>query len=78
MRNTGTHNKKTTNCSTVNRSQKKNKYNTDIIDRLKAKFGVSRRFITQSLSGDRKSETSESIVKEYGQLQEKINNALNG
>lgn len=57
--------------------QKKESYNSLIVDRLKKKYGVSRRYITMSLSGDRVSETSESIKKDYKRLSERINQALN-
>lgn len=53
-----------------------NRYNTSVIDKLKSKYGVSRRFITQSLTGDRKSETSDSIKKDYKELLKKVEEAL--
>jgi hypothetical protein len=46
-------------------TKNKNNYNAEIIGRLKTKYGVSKRFITMSLSGDRTSETSEAIKKDY-------------
>ncbi len=57
--------------------QKKGSYNSLIVDRLKKKYGVSRRYITMSLSGDRVSETSDSIKKDYRRLSERIDQALN-
>jgi hypothetical protein len=46
-------------------TKNKNNYNAEIIERLKTKYGVSKRFITMSLSGDRTSETSTAIKKDY-------------
>lgn len=54
------------------RTQKKPNYNQDIIKRLKEKFGVSSRFITASLSGDRKSETSDTIKKQYASMSKAV------
>lgn len=45
--------------------EKKAYFNREVIQRLKEKYGVSQRFITMSLNGDRTSETSESIKKDY-------------
>ncbi len=45
--------------------EKKAYFNREVIERLKDKYGVSQRFITMSLNGDRTSETSESIKKDY-------------
>ena len=56
--------------------EKTKRYNTEILNRLKKKYGVSKRFITMSLNGDRKSETSISIVSDYGQLEKKVEDAL--
>lgn len=47
---------------------KKNKYNASVVERLKEKYGVSKRFVTMSLSGDRKSETSTTIKKDYKKM----------
>jgi len=46
-------------------TKKLNNYNQDVIERLKSKYGVSKRFVTMSLSGDRHSETSTTIKKDY-------------
>lgn len=46
-------------------TKKRNQYNNVVIKRLKDKYGVSKRFITMSISGDRKSETSSAIKKDY-------------
>lgn len=58
--------------------KKKNSYNALVVDRLKIKYGVSRRFVTMSLSGERVSEVSETIKKEYKTLTEKVERALKG
>jgi len=47
------------------RTNKKPKYHELIIERLITKYGVSGRFIRMSLNGDRESETSESLKKDY-------------
>lgn len=49
-------------------TKNKNNYNGDVIGRLKTKYGVSKRFITMSLSGDRTSETSTAIKKDYSKM----------
>lgn len=49
-------------------TKNKNNYNAEILGRLKTKYGVSKRFITMSLSGDRTSETSEAIKKDYNKM----------
>jgi len=46
-------------------TKKKPKYHELVLNRLKVKYGVSQRFITMSIGGDRDSETSESIKKDY-------------
>ncbi len=58
--------------------EKKGSYNSQVVDRLIKKYGVSRRFVTMSLKGDRVSETSESIKKDYKSLEESIDKLLNG
>ncbi|WP_199118695.1 hypothetical protein [Pedobacter sp. ASV28] len=56
--------------------EKKNRYNTEIINKLIKQYGCSRRFITQSLSGERVSLTSDSIKKDYKTLAKKVETAL--
>lgn len=51
-------------------------YNTTVVNRLIEKYGVSKRFITMSLSGDRESETSEAIKKDYKTMLKEVNNVL--
>lgn len=57
-------------------TKNKAKYNTTIVERLKEKYGVSKRFITMSISGDRKSETSDAILKDYKTMIREVNNVL--
>lgn len=40
-------------------------YNTEILTRLMKKYGLSKRYLTMSLSGDRVSETSDKIKADY-------------
>lgn len=40
-------------------------YNTEILTRLVKKYGLSKRYITMSLSGERVSETSDKIKSDY-------------
>ena len=56
--------------------QKKRYYNSEIISRLKEKYGVSQRFITMSLKGDRISETSYSIKKDYAVMYREMKKTL--
>lgn len=51
-------------------------YNATVVNRLIEKYGVSKRFITMSLSGDRESETSEAIKKDYRTMLKEVNNVL--
>lgn len=46
-------------------TKKRNSYNAEILTELKKKYGLSKRFITMSISGDRISETSEKIKADY-------------
>ncbi|KVV14826.1 hypothetical protein [Flavobacterium sp. TAB 87] len=59
-------------------TKKKNIYNTDIVDRLKEKYGVSKRFITMSLNNDRTSETSEAIKGDYRKMTLAVDKTLKG
>ncbi len=56
--------------------QKKTIYNKEIIYRLIEKYGVSQRFITMSLRGDRTSETSDSIKKDYFSMEKALKKTL--
>lgn len=40
-------------------------YNTEILTRLTEKYGLSKRYLTMSLSGERVSETSDKIKSDY-------------
>ncbi|WP_395075332.1 hypothetical protein [Flavobacterium sp.] len=55
----------------------KNIYNTEIIKRLKEKYGVSRRFITMSINSDRTSETSDKIKDDYKKMESEVEKTLN-
>ncbi len=55
---------------------KRESYNVEILNRLKDKYGVSKRFITMSLKGDRESETSESIKKDYRTMEKEVSKLL--
>ncbi|RKR05375.1 hypothetical protein C8C83_4722 [Flavobacterium sp. 90] len=50
-------------------TKKKNIYNTEILNRIKEKYGLSKRFITMSLSGDRKSEMTDTVRKDYKKME---------
>lgn len=56
-------------------TEKRKIYNKQVVERLMEMYGVSRRFVTMSLRGDRVSETSESIKKEYTKLAAEVNEA---
>lgn len=57
----------------MDKPTKKNKnLNREVVNRLIEKYGVSRRFITMSIRGDRTSETSDKITKEYKRLCKKV------
>lgn len=51
-------------------------YNRDIIKRLKEKHGFTSRFIYASLRGERTSESSDTIVKDYKKMESEINKIL--
>ncbi|WP_089354352.1 hypothetical protein [Flavobacterium sp. ov086] len=53
-------------------TKKKNIYNTEILNRIKEKYGLSKRFITMSLSGDRKSEMTDTVRKDYKKMETAI------
>ena len=57
-------------------TKKINNYNSEVIERLKTKYGVSKRYITMSLSGDRTSETSTQIKKDYRVMLKEVKNLL--
>lgn len=52
--------------------KKQNRYNADVVRTVAAKYGVTYRFVNQSLNGDRKSATSGSIVKEYKRITKEV------
>ena len=57
-------------------TKKRNNYNTDVVNTLASKYGVSSRYVTMSLNGDRKSATSETILREYNKLVKAIKDQL--
>ncbi|WP_233861020.1 hypothetical protein [Tenacibaculum piscium] len=57
-------------------TKKRNILNRDVVDKLIADYGVSRRFITMSIRGDRTSATSEKIAKEYKRLDNQVKEAI--
>jgi len=57
-------------------TKKKNTYNKEILNRIKEKYGISKRFITMSLSGDRKSEITDKIKKDYKKMEIAITELL--
>lgn len=60
-------------CETKNKTQT---YDTRVVKRLQEKYGVSKRYITMSLSGDRESETSEAIKKDYAKMNHAVSELL--
>jgi acetate kinase len=58
------------------RTKKKNNYNAEILIRLIEKYGVSKRFITMSLNGDRNSETSDTIKSDYKEMVKQVAETL--
>lgn len=50
------------------RTTKKNNYNKPAVDALILKYGVSKRFVHQSINNERDSLTAESIRKDYADL----------
>ncbi len=54
------------------RTKKTNRYNQEVINRLREKYGVSGRYITMSVNGDRISETSERIKADYNKMVQEV------
>lgn len=59
------------------RTKKRNIYNVEILTRLIKKYGVTQRFITGCLKGENKSETAESVTKDYKDMEKAISELLN-
>lgn len=57
-------------------TKKKNNYNTEILNRIKEKYGLSKRFITMSLSGDRISEMAETVRSDYKKMHDAVSKLL--
>ena len=51
-------------------------YNPAIIQKLKEKYGMTTQFIGASLRGDRTSDSSLQICKDYKIMEKEINNAI--
>lgn len=60
----------------MSKSTQKNKYNPHVVDRLREKYGVSKRFITMSLKGTRESEVSDSINIDYPVMDKAVTEAI--
>ncbi|WP_430615362.1 hypothetical protein [Flavobacterium sp. JP2137] len=58
-------------------TKKTTRYNAEVINRLREKYGVSTRFITMSITGDRTSETSDRIKADYKKMVLIVENTLN-
>lgn len=56
---------------------KRQNYNTQVVERIAKKWGVTPRFVTMALKGDRDSETAETIKKDYKRLVKEVNNIIN-
>ncbi len=48
------------------------RYNTIAVETLSVKHGLTKRFIRQCISGDRTSQTAETVLKGYKELVSKI------
>lgn len=59
-----------------NRKKGSPKFNMEIVKRLVRKYGVTERFIKMSIDGERESETSSSIKKDYQSMANKVKAAL--
>lgn len=57
-------------------TKKKNNYNTEILTRIKEKYGLSLRFMRMSLSGDRNSEMSDVVRKDYERMHKAVTELL--
>lgn len=55
---------------------KRQNYNTQVVERIAEKWGVTTRFVTMALKGDRESETAETIKKDYKRLVKEVNNII--
>jgi hypothetical protein len=66
--------------TTKKKVAKRNKWNVAVIKEIVKLYGVSEYFIRESLRGDKKSLTSDAIVKDYNRLckvqEEAFNKAL--
>lgn len=58
-------------------TQKRNKWNSLVVNKLSEKHGFTTYYIRQCLKGDRDSLTSDTIRKEYKELTKEVEDALN-
>ena len=58
--------------------KKRNRYNEEILKRLKEKFGYGVRYITMCLGGDSKSEMADILSKEYAEMLKAVQEVLKG
>ncbi|MDQ8012008.1 MAG: hypothetical protein REI96_06150 [Flavobacterium nitrogenifigens] len=57
-------------------TKKKNNYNTEILNRINEKYGLSLRFMRMSLSGERTSEMSDVVKSEYKKMHNAVTDLL--
>lgn len=57
--------------------QKRNNYNTPVLERLAKKYGYSLTYVRWCIDGTRKGEMPDVIKKEYKSLCQKVNEVLN-
>lgn len=57
--------------------KKPRKYNTEVLKRIREKFGLSEYYIRECLNGHNSSETADTIRKEYKRLLTAVEMALN-
>jgi hypothetical protein len=63
--------------NTQKNTQKRNKWNSLVVNKLSEKYGFTGYYIRQCLKGERNSQTSDTIRKEYKELVLEIENTLN-
>lgn len=55
---------------------KRNRYNSDVINRLREKYGLSKTYITGSLSGIFKGDVPDTLKKEYPIMLKQLEQAI--
>lgn len=63
-------------CESTQKSNPQHRFPVIIVDRLREKYGVSGHFIRMSIKGDRQSETSEKIKKDYNRVMSVLKKSL--